>query len=153
MLDKARSRGFKHLITHNLETRPYPHSQDILAKSSFHCVVCVGVMDFIREPRAFLIHARSMMIQNYQSEDGHTLINSCIGLTLPEKHQHSDLSSFDRKQMEKLLKACGFSVERHERFMGYQDSQSGLVQFYHGWLCTLTEDFQEHEEPTLFGIV
>ena len=170
MLDRARSRKFSQLLTHNLESYPYPHADSLLMPGSFDVVVCVGVMDFISNPRAFLQHARSFLKKSspevlsaapslpthpvaadFVHGDGGVsngaprgaiatlLPTAVLGVTMPEWHSHSDLSSFSRLEMEDLLRDCGFLVERHERFMGYHDSKSGLIQYYHGWLCVLNE--------------
>jgi hypothetical protein len=158
MLEKAQERGFDQLVLHDLERYPYPEQDSFLHLHSFDAIVCVGVMDFIQNPRQFLLHTRQYMKMN---RDRHSQYHqpyyaspvaveskarsssdhrSVFGLTLPERHPHSDLSSFSRSEMEQLLRECGFWVERHERFMGYTDSQSGNIQYYHGWLCVLNGD-------------
>lgn len=161
MLDKAAERKFDTLVKHDLEAYPYPTT---LKPATFDAVVCVGVMDFIRDPRAFMVHARSFMkpartavvgaVNGKNAGAGASattaaatsaasfdmsLPASVLGITIPERHPHSDLSSFSRAEMETLFRETGFLVERHERFMGYFDSNSGLVQYYHGWLCTMDE--------------
>jgi SAM-dependent methyltransferase len=135
MLEKARKRDYERLIVHNLES--YPYDEQSIPPATFDAVVCVGVMDFIVGPRAFLKYIRGLLKPNGASADGEPLPRSVLGLTLPERHSYSDLSSFTRMEMEQLLRGSGYLIERHERFIGYQDSQTGREQYYHGWLCTL----------------
>ena len=153
MLDRAKERTlFKQLLVHDLESFPYPAD---ITPGSFDVVVCVGVMDFIQRPREFVTYINQFMRPHQSllfeagSDDKRqqntktftsTLPMSVLGITLPERHTHSDLSSFSRSEMERLLRDAGFYIERHERFTGYQDSKSGLVQYYHGWLCVLAHD-------------
>ena len=123
MLNRASQRGYHQVIVHDLEERPYPSQ---LKMSSFNVVLCVGVMDFIKEPVNFLNYCKQFLTSG-----------GLVGLTLPERHQHSDLSSFSEDEMRQLLiDQAGFSrIIRHDRFMGYRDSVTGNIQYYHGWLC------------------
>lgn len=60
MLEIAREKSFHQLICHDLESYPYPeylHSME----NGFHVMMCVGVMDFIRNPRDFLIYIRRFL--------------------------------------------------------------------------------------------
>jgi hypothetical protein len=123
MLKQAEKRGYNELLAHDLEVYPYP---DVVSCSLFDAVVCVGVMDFIRDPATFLSYSRTLL----RGEQ------SVLGITLPEQHDHSDLSSFSENDMRSLFQKTGFKVERHERFMGYKDSKSGMIQYYHGWILT-----------------
>lgn len=70
MLEIARQKGFDELILHNLEEYPYP---DTLSRKSiseisnngedglFDILVCVGVMDFIKDPKVFLEYISGFM--------------------------------------------------------------------------------------------
>jgi 2-polyprenyl-3-methyl-5-hydroxy-6-metoxy-1,4-benzoquinol methylase len=124
MLDKATERGIE-CVVHDLESFPYPSRVPL---ASFDFIVCVGVMDFIRSPVAFIKHARGYLKQNARSR---------LALSLPERHAHSELSSFTRADMEVLFRDAEMYVERHERLVGYTDSQSGQVQMYHVYVCSL----------------
>ncbi len=126
MLSVAAKRGVASQV-HDLERYPYP---DNLQHDSFDFAVCVGVMDFIRDPHTFLTNARRFLRR--QRPD-----ISRMALTLPERHEHSELSSFSRAEMEVLVRKSGFFVERHERCVGYVDSQSGQVQMYHAFLLSV----------------
>lgn len=143
MLEKARKRAYDELLVHNLES--YPFDEQTIPPASFSVIVCVGVMDFIVGPRAFLKYIRGLLkpsvVPPLDPSGAETTSEpqpqAVLGITLPERHSYSDLSSFTRMEMEQLLRSSGYWIERHERFIGYRDSQTGRVQYYHGWLCTL----------------
>lgn len=149
MLEKARKRSYEHL--HVLDLEQYPYNNQQFPESNYDALVCVGVMDFIKDPLQFLTYIRRFMKPHLKPQDSsgggssanEALPQSVIGLTLPERHPHSDLSSFSRSEMEELLRRCGFFVERHERILGYRDSKTNQVQYYHGWLCTLASPSSE----------
>lgn len=144
-MERARERGLDHLLVHNLESYPYPDQVHEYASSGYDIVMCVGVMDFISNPLGFLRHARSLMRQPPKPSSSDASASAAeperapavLCLTLPERHAHSDLSSFSRQEMQDLFQECGLQVERHQRLFGYRDSVSQLVQFYHGWLVTI----------------
>lgn len=124
MLEKAKLRPFVNLIQHNLEDFPYP------LQHKFNVVVCIGVMDFIERPREFLTYIKQSLLNP----------GGLLGISIPERHAFSDLSSFSRTEMDRLILEGGFSIERHERVNGYTDSQSGNRQFYHVFLLSRQEE-------------
>ncbi len=111
---------------HDLECYPYPES---IKEGAFDLIVCVGVMEFIHNPLGFLSYARRFLRRKQNQL-------TRMAVTLPERHAHSELSSFSRAEMEALVRQSGFYVERHECCVGYVDSQSGLVQMYHAFLLS-----------------
>ncbi|KAI3653271.1 hypothetical protein MP228_001218 [Amoeboaphelidium protococcarum] len=128
MLCRAKERlNFRELIQHDLESYPYP---DALRGQAYDILLCVGVMDFIRDPVAFLGNAARFM----KSE------SSILCLTMPEHLPDSlkqELSSFSRAEMESLFHSVGLKIERHGKCIGYKDSESGVVRTYHLWILTI----------------
>lgn len=83
-------------------------------------------MDFIREPLEFLKYASEFMAQ-----DG------VMCLTMPEHlppSEQQDLSSFSLAEMHKLFADASLWVERHGQCVGYRDSETGVVRWYHLWM-------------------
>lgn len=139
MLSHASQRPFHSLHCLDIESPlPFPlHSFDI--------ILMIGVSDFIRNPPNLL---RS--IKNMLSPRG------IFGITLPESHppSHSTVTNsqpqkkiddetptnaYTRSEMESLLRSSGFWVERHEKVLGYKDSKSGEITWYHCFLCSVAE--------------
>ncbi|KAJ3286990.1 hypothetical protein HK104_008796 [Borealophlyctis nickersoniae] len=117
MLEKAKLLPFKELICQDVE-RPLPFN-----RTTFDAIVCVGVMDFIRNPTVVLNDV-SLILK--ESGEG------CFGVTFPDPQ-------FSRSEVEALFRQTGFLIERHERFFGYKDSQSGESVYYHGYLLTQSD--------------
>ncbi|ORZ36768.1 S-adenosyl-L-methionine-dependent methyltransferase [Catenaria anguillulae PL171] len=121
MLDRARALPFASLTCANIE-QPLPYPVHY-----FHAIVCVGVMDFIHDPVSLLHQLRNV------TADG-----ALLGLTMPEKQSgaggEDELNGWTRGQMDELIRRGGWWVERHERVLGYVDSQLGKPVWYHAWL-------------------
>ncbi|KAJ3014402.1 hypothetical protein HKX48_005180 [Thoreauomyces humboldtii] len=87
----------------------------------FDAVICVGVMDFIKHPqKLFAAVAKSLRKSG-----------GCFGVTLPES---GELNTFSEEELLKLADANGFKLVKHDRFFGYEDSESKVVVRYHGIL-------------------
>ncbi len=117
MLEKARAYPFKDLVLQNVE-EPWR------VPGPFDIIVCVGVFDFIREPGPFLAQAYAAM---------HKGGRGCFGLTFPESGL---MAKYSVKRCQALLAQHGFFIERHQRFFGYLDSETGETVHYHGFLLT-----------------
>jgi hypothetical protein len=124
MLEKAKARGYSETVMHDLEKYPYPEG---IGRNHFHAIVCVGVMDFIKHPFEFLDFNRKFLIGS----------GGIVGITLPEHHQWSDLSSFTDHDMSRLFERLGWKILKKQRFLGYIDSVSGRQQYYYGFLLEL----------------
>ncbi|KAI9219616.1 S-adenosyl-L-methionine-dependent methyltransferase [Blastocladiella britannica] len=132
MLDRARAAlPFASLTTGNIEALPLPFD-----RASFHALVCVGVFDFIRAPGLLLAEMRALSVGQ----------GAILGITMPERadsvssvadpaeKEESPLNAWTRGEMEAMIRNAGWWVERHERVLGYRDSQTGIPTYYHVWL-------------------
>ncbi|KXS16824.1 S-adenosyl-L-methionine-dependent methyltransferase [Gonapodya prolifera JEL478] len=121
MLEKAAKRGsFRNLICGDIE-------RELRFPDVYDGVVCVGVMDFVRDPEQLLRRVFELV------KPGHFGV---FGVTFPELDETSELSAFTRSEMEKLIRRTDWYIERHERFPGYKDSQSNAITAYHGFLLS-----------------
>ncbi|KAI8810729.1 S-adenosyl-L-methionine-dependent methyltransferase [Cladochytrium replicatum] len=124
MLERARKHPFKQVRCQDVEA---PLEFD----EPFNAIVCIGVMDFIKNPSALLSEISKRLYPGPAS---------CFGVTLPES---GDLNAFTLPQMMTLVEDAGFQVARHEQLFGYKDSQTGEIAYYHGFLLTHKRDAAE----------
>ncbi|KAG5463462.1 MAG: hypothetical protein BJ554DRAFT_7316 [Olpidium bornovanus] len=142
MLEKARLFPFHALHCLNIE-QPLG-----IPPNSFDAVVCVGVMDFVALPKAFLEQVARILRPE-----------GVFGVTLPERRrraeaaggsaqdrqengatglsENDELSSFDWTEADDLVASAGFHIHRRERFLGYVDSETGAETHYYGYLLRL----------------
>ncbi len=135
MLDKAAKLPFHSLAVTDIESDAWSTANGNVASIGYDIILCIGVLDFVKDPVALLQKAKSLLsIRSKSSQDNTPLLKPRFGLTLP---QGGDMNSFSRQQMEDMIAKCGFFVERHEVFMGYQDSATGEQVHYHGYLLSV----------------
>jgi SAM-dependent methyltransferase len=116
MLDRAARYPFKKLLCMDIEALDISQQFDI--------IVCVGVLDFISQPREFLTNVAQLLKPDPRSR---------VGLTFPEG---GDMHSYTSLQIQQLLTSAGFTIEKHEKFFGYTDSASNDSVYYHGYLLS-----------------
>ncbi|KAL2915678.1 hypothetical protein HK105_204863 [Polyrhizophydium stewartii] len=86
----------------------------------FDAVVCIGVMDFCRDPSVF------KQLHKMLSPSG------CAGITFPDARGDGSLAKFNREQIESLADAHQLSIVRSEQLFGYRDSETGEDTHYIG---------------------
>lgn len=112
MLEKARKLPFTNLKQQNIESFPLP--------SPYDAVICIGVIDFIREP--LLLFQEVKRIIN---------TNGLFGFTAPNS---GDLNRFSKSELVDLAIQAQFKVLEYDLFHGYNDSSSNEAVKYHGML-------------------
>ncbi|KAI9178952.1 hypothetical protein H9P43_005614 [Blastocladiella emersonii ATCC 22665] len=135
MLERASGLPFTDLQCANVEERlPY-------ADATFDAVISIGVFDFITRPVDLLRQVRRITKRGDSP--------AVLGITLPERslregeEQQQELNGWTRGEMETMLREAGWWVERHERLLGYEDSQTGEAQWYRAYLLVRADGGDE----------
>jgi ubiquinone/menaquinone biosynthesis C-methylase UbiE len=62
--------------------------------------------------------------------------NGSIVITIPET-KNDKLNSMEMKEIEQLVDLRGLKILRHQKLLGYVDSETKLTTYYRGLLLTL----------------
>ncbi|KAJ3254159.1 hypothetical protein HK103_007480 [Boothiomyces macroporosus] len=91
---------------------------------TFDAILCVGVLDFVADIEQMLARFKA-----------HLQPQRCIGITIPATENES-LNFMTSLQIEEMLSRLDLKVIKQEKFLGYQDSETGLETLYWGLLLT-----------------
>ncbi|KAI9092399.1 S-adenosyl-L-methionine-dependent methyltransferase [Phlyctochytrium arcticum] len=121
MLKQARAYQFKELECADIEKDDYFQNQQ------FDVIVCVGVLDFVKDMQSLFAKMRRMLQKQ-------TPRPCLVSFTIPSS---GTLNAFSNTEIQQLVDILGGTIWKRQKMLGYCDSESGDIVEYVGVAVTI----------------